>query len=1086
MQDTDDGGGLITGTVILDGVSNMVFDDISGLDRVNGDVSLRKVFPAVWTLDTNRYYGAHISVDEPFADPLVDGLLFDTNSWSDERANAANQVESYVIAGPTSPYYVWGRHVTGQRSLLLWGRVGVAPPDVGEVYYVVENEGDPEEYFQYVRLVSVEVETRTFTDNFGDFQRDIITCEISAPLRYTFNGPEVTRSTPVALTCKVRETDVADSTMYYGITNLSAVGAPGDTTIQLASVYAQLVPSARTESPVADVYVGADVTQPFTSGGEEFGIVGPVHTGSIDITLANRSYVYVYSCVPIPAAETMTVSYRALNKWYTLRDVGNGVLEGQGGGAGSINFLTGTVSVTLGALPDVGSAVVFTWGGVVHYVDRAGTTLKTAPRVMHSLGEPVAPGSASFSWTAGGVGATATAAANGDISGDATGHLCHATGEFWLDFTTIPTAGGQIQVDYDADVEKLEIFTDLVAAGGVVNFTLTNVPAKAGSVRCSWQVQDLVEASSSSQVIDITPAFGHRIVETVSEASVQLRKYYLSTTDDGATSFAAGGSINYTTGACTLSVTPSLVANSYDSRLGEWSSGGSHSVEFASGTVTVKYIENTGTPTTKQVFVDIPDVTIQFLPLLGDRLVPGTLRFTLGGTNFTDGAGLGVVYWDDNTIAGSVNYETRTVTLSTHTGGSTIAVTSLVSVYGDWIGYAYSFRTPGSPVQPGSLVISAVAHDGTLLTAAADANGDITGDLAEGYIEQDMGVAYVRFGESVLDSSLTPEEKAEPWYDAGDVDEFGYIWKPTQVYPATVRFSVVVYTYLPLDAEVLGLDPVRLPSDGRVPIFRPGNVVVVHHEDSLSVPTPSLGLEVDCGRTRLARVRIYDADGDRLLEDTDYTVDLDTGIITLGDPAGWTAPYTVLHRVEDMALAADVQIDGAVRLTQQLTHDFPADETYVSSSMILGDLYARVAGLFEQETWTGEWSDTIIGDAPLSSYDDVNYPIAVTNTGAITERWALIFTGSTSFIVVGENVGNIGSGNTVSDLAPVNPNTSVPYFELAALGWGAGWSTGNVVRFNTVGANHPVWCARSVQQGSTAAGTDSMVIYIRGDIDTEV
>ena len=31
------------------------------------------------------------------------------------------------------------------------------------------------------------------------------------------------------------------------------------------------------------------------------------------------------------------------------------------------------------------------------------------------------------------------------------------------------------------------------------------------------------------------------------------------------------------------------------------------------------------------------------------------------------------------------------------------------------------------------------------------------------------------------------------------------------VYPNTVRASMVVYTFLPLDAEVLGLDPVRLP-----------------------------------------------------------------------------------------------------------------------------------------------------------------------------------------------------------------------------------------------------------------------------------
>ncbi|MFP3367610.1 hypothetical protein R0J93_28665, partial [Pseudoalteromonas sp. SIMBA_148] len=68
------------------------------------------------------------------------------------------------------------------------------------------------------------------------------------------------------------------------------------------------------------------------------------------------------------------------------------------------------------------------------------------------------------------------------------------------------------------------------------------------------------------------------------------------------------------------------------------------------------------------------------------------------------------------------------------------------------------------------------------------------------------------------------------------VDDAGMIWRPTQVLPSTARFNAVILTTLPLEAELIGIDPVRLPSDGRVPIYRAGGVVVVHHTGRAPFP----------------------------------------------------------------------------------------------------------------------------------------------------------------------------------------------------------------------------------------------------------
>jgi hypothetical protein len=120
----------------------------------------------------------------------------------------------------------------------------------------------------------------------------------------------------------------------------------------------------------------------------------------------------------------------------------------------------------------------------------------------------------------------------------------------------------------------------------------------------------------------------------------------------------------------------------------------------------------------------------------------------------------------------------------------------------------------------------------------------------------------------------------------------------------------------------------------------------------------------------------------------------------------------------------------------------------------------------------------------LAAYDQTANPIAVTNAGAITERWAIIFTSNTDFYLAGEAVGQIITGNTATTLAPVNPATGEAYFTLQPAGWGSGWAAGNVYRFNTAGANFPLWVARTVLQSPSAPpGTDQTTISILGDID---
>jgi hypothetical protein len=322
--------------------------------------------------------------------------------------------------------------------------------------------------------------------------------------------------------------------------------------------------------------------------------------------------------------------------------------------------------------------------------------------------------------------------------------------------------------------------------------------------------------------------------------------------------------------------------------------------------------------------------------------------------------------------------------------------------------------------------------------------------------------------------------ESQPWYAADRVGTDGKIFRPQPVAASSVRYSAVAYSYLPLDADLLGIDPVRLPSDGRVPIFRPGGFAVVGHTGKITASV-SNGQTINCARVRLSRVRVAGHDG--AVINTGYSADLEAGTVTFINVAGYSQPVTIEHRIEDMAVVRDVQISGEISFTRALTHEYPLG-SHVSSALVAGDLFARVNLVFDQSTWNGAWSDALSGSSATATFNNTQYPIRVTNRGALTERWVVRLTNSTSFEVIGENVGVIATGNTSADCAPNNPATGVPYFQLPALGWGNGWATGNVLRFNTIGAQFPVWVVRTVQQGPESVPDDNFTLLIRGDVDT--
>lgn len=1084
MDDVPEGGGAATGNVILDGVMNNIFADISDLDRAYGRFSLRKIFLAVRTLDRDLFGGAKTVITALPQDPALSYTLFSPRDPFNVRDDAADRVASYLYKGPTWGGYLLENHIAGMRAISVLQKVGSPLPPIGKTLCLVLNEGASNETEQYVRVTDVAVATATFVDGAlsgGEdqtYERWVVTLSLSDALRADFPGHTAARSdSAYSYTGKtrIRDTTVADAASYYGAQPLTVAADLGDTTVRAASMYASLVPSSQTERPLVNRPLAPTASVTLSAGSRTVEIAQQAHTHGLPVTAENRAYNWVTPLNPLPAPGALSVSYRANGVWYDLVDNGAGTLSGSDPalGAGTVNYTTGSLAVTLGALPDVGSQVVITWGSPAHYVSLVPESPAPARMVFEApdLVGPVVPGSVIVTWTSPrqgdnpGTVYTATDATAGTISGN----------------------GMSGTIDYSAPRIALNIVPIDAGSNVVVSYQRVGVsnPTPPGSTTLSWTFGAAVRPFTVRIPVSAEFSSGDRygvLIDALGDGDLRLG-------GGGTIEFAETilGTVNYTTGDVVITAANAVAT------VRVWSPGGlgllgwNHEQISAASPVFADWTRASAggvvTPISASVSRPVPAdsapaVSVTLSPA-APALIPGSLEIQYGGKTYLDRAG--VLYTDITTgnpvgiAAGTVNYASLDVRINWSPPGATgtPVITSALGRYGDWTATEMTFRVESSPVKSQSLTITATTS-GTgaystseQITATSDADGNIVGTWAVGEINYEMGVATVKFGANAAGEITTPRE----------------------VDPASVRYNAVSYRYLPLDADILGIDAVRLPADGRVPIFRPGDLAIIMHTATTAPATVGTGGTVDCGRTRLAWVRVLDAEGDTVT--ANYTVDRETGIVTITNAAGIAMPITVRHTVADLRQITDAQITGELALSRPLTHDYPLGSV-VASCLIHGDRRARVSAVWDQQTWDATWSDTRVGAEAVATLDTIAHPIEVTNEGAETERWVLRWTSTTNVELIGQRRGLVFSGPFTADIAPVNPRTrnpdgsgGVPYLRIPVAANGGGWSTGNAVRINTVGALADIWIARSIQQSDAPSGdgADGVEIYALGNVD---
>ncbi|SLM23918.1 hypothetical protein [Stenotrophomonas indicatrix] len=1181
LTDNPDGGGRMIQAEVQDGAMNNLFPDIGDEERTTGRATLRKMFVHIDTSNVDVLKDAIGVLIEPPSDPNVTVSMFATGSYSDVRLDAKNRVESYITRGTESRFILMGNHFVGQMTLLVYTTADAPSPDINDNLSLMTLPASGyDEAEQYVRVKSVLSRTkRTFTDDQGAFERDVLVIELVNALLRNFYGQEVVRFTASKPATRVYETNVVDANSYHSVKRLAASGKPGDLSVQVDTPYVPIVPTSTAETPVSDALAGLGTMSFVPSGAAgslalnfassfqagtpvarylgtgmavgsvkvmagsveltddgngaltsaavtpwggtvdyQAGVVSITHssgtastsvsitatpagaipmqgyTDEIAVTQNNQGMVWLIQAIPLPAPGTVIVDYRALGRWIRLSDNGKGQLVGKPGqGGGTVNYATGSIVLTAGALPDLKSSIIAAWGTPVIAEARSGDAAIQAPSLQFVLGEGAAvPGSVSMTLRIGGGDVVVTDNGTGGllIGGQLRGSISYATGEVSLRPGSLPDADSNLAITYDS-AQALHSAPQPVPDGsGIVSFLLPQGPVRAGSVLLDWVISvlrdrnDLASAPQPMRVIAKDDGNGNVVAVSVGDTAAS----------------AVLGSVNYSTGAVTLQAGKFTVHQvsypKYELRSGRLKVVGYERLDvlaqFSAGTIiSAAWMLAGDSSEQAQETLPLPAMQLQLTPAISDSIVPGSIRFSFRGRTYIDRSG-GLYHSVDpqtgaGVYAGTVDYTSGLVNLIQWQPGGTnaVQVLSLLTRIAD-PGVAFSFfRAPGSPLRPGVFTLRANRLDGELLTATADINGDIASAEIRGSVDWESGVAKVQFGQLVPVAG----NEGQPWFDPALV-EGDQVWRPTLVLPGSIYMGAVVYRSIPLSEVVIGLSSVRLPSDGRVPAFKPGQTVLIHHTAKHSITAPQAGQVVPFGRTRIAGIEVRDSKG-AAVDSAWYAVDLALGRLTFSDPlnlAAYTLPIVISERVEDRRLVVQPQITGEIEINTALTHDYPAGEAMISAALRLGeangslDLQARSVNLFDQAAWTGVWSDILIGSAAPGTFNDTDYPLLVANADAITERWAIRFTSSTTFEVMGETVGTITSGATTSDCAPVNPRTGRPYFTIPRAGWGSGWSTNNVVRFNTVGGLAPIWMVRTTLPGTPEGVVDSTRFQVIGNV----
>lgn len=158
-------------------------------------------------------------------------------------------------------------------------------------------------------------------------------------------------------------------------------------------------------------------------------------------------------------------------------------------------------------------------------------------------------------------------------------------------------------------------------------------------------------------------------------------------------------------------------------------------------------------------------------------------------------------------------------------------------------------------------------------------------------------------------------------------------------------------------------------------------------------------------------------------------------------------------RIADVATPYSYSGNTAtVQLADALGYNYTTTDTWAAACIGGGDLLATV--------------DTYSKSSAAGTYDSITKPVVGNNKGSIEDTITITFNGSGTYTASGATAGALGSGSVGSAFAPVNPDSSTPYFTIPIGFFTGSWVLNDTCSFKTHPSGLPVWIKEVVPAGT--------------------
>ena len=299
----------------------------------------------------------------------------------------------------------------------------------------------------------------------------------------------------------------------------------------------------------------------------------------------------------------------------------------------------------------------------------------------------------------------------------------------------------------------------------------------------------------------------------------------------------------------------------------------------------------------------------------------------------------------------------------------------------------------------------------------------------------------------------------------------------------TLKIGYTESYYAPIEKNLVNIDSSRLQADGKVPVYQAGDVAILYQSRLFPIPSVGSGITVSSGINNVTELKVVDSKGVYMSESM-YTENTANGTLTFKSSvstAGLSSPLS-LEVIESEINIISSSSQYEINLQNPVLRSYKKEHNAIfGSCLLLGEIRAGLTNSFSMTPWASVFSD--VNTSVMSArYDFANFPIEIYNNQSVTERYAFVFTGSTTFNVVSDGGGVVASGNTSTDFELKNPATGEVIFKILRGGWGTGWSAGNALRINIKGGCEGIWLVRSTQRSEeVTTDGDKFCIMLKGD-----